>query len=135
VIVPLEHHTWQLLRSLVRAEAAGKDMSGAELRIAPTRRTKDGTFLDELVRLGLITVSGKAAPPPPGASAEEKNRPPQFRARYRLTPKGREAAEYGEYDRPYTPEPTELTGLAAALFGKPANGKPAPKWAMKKSGK
>lgn len=135
MIVPLEHHTWQLLRSLVRAEAAGKDLTGAELRIAPTRRTKDGTFLDELVRLGLIAVVAKATAAPAGASAEEKNRPTQFRTRYRLTPKGREAAEFGEYDRPYTPEPTELTGLAAALFGKPSNGKPAAKRGVKKSGK
>lgn len=122
MIVPLEHNTWQLLRALVRAEAEGTDLSGAELRVAPTRRTKDGTFLDELVHLGLIVVSAKAPPLPRGSTLADQKQPAQFRTRYKLTPKGRHAAEYGEYDRPHTPQVTELTGLAAEVFGKAAGG-------------
>src|SRR5262245_36628712 len=114
MIVPLKHFDWQLLRLLVRAEEAGEDHpTGRELRLSPTRVTKDGTFLDELVELGLIAAVGKPATPERGSQSE----PPQFRTRYRLTDKGRQAAEYGEYDQPHIPADAPLSGLAAAVLG------------------
>lgn len=60
----------------------------------PTRRTKDGTFLDVLVAEGLLEV---VVVEPLG----EKNKrwPASFRARYKLTEKGEYAAEHGEYER------------------------------------
>jgi hypothetical protein len=129
VLVAINHFSWQVLRVLARAEAARQPPPvGRELRLVPTRRTKDGTFLDELVEAGLIEVAAKPTPPLDGV-----DEPAPFRARYRLTALGRHAAEYGEYDKPFTPAVKELTGLAAELaevargraFAAPAAKKPA----------
>jgi hypothetical protein len=57
------------------------------LRLVPRRRTKDGSFLADLVDQGLLTrVTGTAAAP--------------FEATYALTERGAHAAEYGECDFP-----------------------------------
>jgi hypothetical protein len=109
VLVQLGHIQWQTLRAVLRAEADGQSPLGRELRLTPTRKTKDGTFLDEIVSEELLVTVGK--PEKPNAADE----PPQFRRRYKLTPKGREAAEYGEYDRPFTPREAPLVGMAAEL--------------------
>lgn len=93
--LPISHFTWQVLRAAKRSKTP---LTGKQLRLVPTRRTKDGTFLDELVSAGLLLVVGvdqeKTAAPAAG-----KRIPVQFRTRYRLTPAGEHAAEYGEYDR------------------------------------
>jgi hypothetical protein len=116
VLYSLKHFDWQLLRYMVRAEAARKQPFGRELRIYPTRLTKDGTFLDDLVKLGLIAVAGKPAPVSSTATAAERNEPVQFRTRYTLTEKGRKAAEYGEYEVTHTPAASPLSGLAAEFY-------------------
>ena len=95
--------------AVLRAEAAGTPPLGHELRVSPTRRTKDGSFLAGMVDDGLLSVAGK--PEPPGG----RDRPEPFRVRYKLTALGRHAAEYGEYDRPHTPAERPLSGLAAEL--------------------
>jgi hypothetical protein len=111
VLIQLAHLNWQILRTVLRAKAAGGPPPlGRELRITPSRKTKDGTFLDELVGEGLLAPAGK--PEKASGSADE---PVQFRTRYKLTEKGRQAAEYGEYDRPYTPGDMPLTGTAAEI--------------------
>jgi hypothetical protein len=115
MILPITHSVWQTLRYLVRAQAAGQDPLGRELRVTPSRNTKDGTFLDDLVEEGLIEVTADPTPFPFQQGAGERAEPPQFRTRYRLTALGRHAAEYGEYDRPYTPRAHPLTGAAALL--------------------
>ena len=113
LLIPLKHFYWQVLRVLVRAESAGEEYpTGRELRLIPTRTTKDGTFLDEMVEAGLIAV---ATSPTKTASGEKG--PPQFRTHYKLTEKGRHAAEYGEYEQAYTPADRPLTGLAAETIG------------------
>jgi hypothetical protein len=53
----------------------------------PSRRTKDGSFLTDLVEQGLLTrATGTVAAP--------------FEATYTLTERGEHAAEYGECDFP-----------------------------------
>jgi hypothetical protein len=117
VIVSVSHIEWQVLRCVLRAELAGSGFPlGRELRVVPTRKTKDGTFLDDLVERGLIEVAAKASALPTSTYHGERVEPPQFRTRYRLTDLGRHAAEYGEYDRTYTPTPQPVTGVAAELF-------------------
>ena len=116
MIVPIKHSDWQLLRYMIRAEVDGQKPLGHELRMTPTRYTKDGMFLDSLVQRGLIVVAAKPTSALPGGSESEKPEPAQFRARYRLTGIGRYAAEYGEFDMPYTPESKPLVGLAAEIF-------------------
>ena len=75
------HFTWQVLRAAKRSK---KPLTGKELRVSPTRHTKDGSFLTELVEEGLLSrVSGSGDKP--------------FEATYALTEKGQHAAEYGEY--------------------------------------
>jgi hypothetical protein len=128
VLIPIPHLQWQVLRAALRAEAAGEHALGRALRLAPTRNTKDGTFLDDLVAEGLLVRVGKPVPAPP-----LRDEPEPFRVRYKLTDLGRYAAEYGEYDRPHTPRDAPVTGLAAEIreaFGarRPwGDGKPAPK--------
>jgi hypothetical protein len=79
---PISHFFWQVLRTALRSK---KPLTGKELRVAPTRNSKDGTFLNELVGEGLLNrVRGSADQP--------------FEATYALTEKGRHAAEYGEYE-------------------------------------
>jgi hypothetical protein len=93
--MPVSHFTWQVLRAVKRSK---KPPTGKQLRLAPTRRTKDGTFLDELVRDGLLVVVSVDEP------TEETHRwPTQFRTRYRLTATGEHAAEYGEFEREVRP--------------------------------
>ena len=113
MIVAVKHSEWQTLRYLVRAESVGEHPTGRELRLNPTRFTKDGAFLDHLVARGLIAVASKPTPPERGREGE----PAQFRTRYKLTKTGRHAAEYGEYDQDFTPTAQPLTGLAAELMG------------------
>src|SRR5262245_60006861 len=120
------HWEWQLLRSLLRAESAGKPPPlGSEVRTHHTRKTRDGTFLDRLIDEGLLEVAKEAPPAAARARTGEKLAPMQFRRRYRLTAVGRHAAEYGEYDRPYSPKPAPLSGAAAKLFGGGRAGKKA----------
>lgn len=76
---------WQTLRILTRTTAPAR---GRELRVAPTRATKDGTFLDNLAAAaGLLVRHGKAAPSP-------------FDSSYKLTKLGEHAAEYGTFEGP-----------------------------------
>jgi len=111
VLVPLSHFHWQTLRAALRAEAAGRPpLLGRDLRLSLVRRTRYGTFLDELVADGLLVTVGEPEP-----ATEETAGPVQFRTRYALTDKGRHAAEYGEYDRPYVPREAPLSGAAAEL--------------------
>jgi len=75
------HFTWQVLRSVKRAK---KPPTGLVLRLIRNQKTKDGSFLTNLVDEGLLTrVTGSANAP--------------FEATYTLTEKGQHAAEYGEY--------------------------------------
>jgi hypothetical protein len=61
--------------------------TGRALRLVPSRRTKDGSFLTELVDQGLLRrVTGTVAAP--------------FAATYALTERGEYAAEYGECETP-----------------------------------
>ncbi|MCE9563087.1 MAG: MarR family winged helix-turn-helix transcriptional regulator [Planctomycetes bacterium] len=83
-VLPVTHNQWQVLRAVKRSR---KPPLGRELRLSPTRGTKDGTFLTNMVRLGLLTrVSGSDKDP--------------FEATYSLTESGKHAAEYGECDFP-----------------------------------
>lgn len=81
MLMQLQPHDWQVLRTVVRAKSPP---TGRQLRIVPSRRTKDGSFLTDLVNIGLLRVVAKAADP--------------FAATYALTPLGEHAAEYGEYE-------------------------------------
>jgi hypothetical protein len=85
---PVTHYTWQVLRAVKRSK---KPPTGRQLRLAPTRSTKDGTFLNALVEEGLLVrLTGSADAP--------------FEATYGLTPLGQHAAEFGEYDHNLRPE-------------------------------
>jgi hypothetical protein len=95
-VLPVSHFTWQVLRTVKRSK---QPPTGKQLRVSPTRRTKDGTFLDELVNEGLLHVVG-VDELPAGAAGSEKSKPIQFRTRYKLTPLGEHAAEHGECQRP-----------------------------------
>jgi hypothetical protein len=78
------HFQWQVLRAVKRSR---KPPTGRELRLSPTRGTKDGTFLNVLVQLGLLDrLSGSEKDP--------------FAATYAITERGKHAAEYGECDFP-----------------------------------
>lgn len=95
MMLPLSVWTWQALRVLVRAN--NEPVTGKVLRIDRSRRTKDGTFLDQLVTDGLlevVTTAEPLKPKYPGSSVE----PAQFRTTYRLTEVGARAAEYGDYE-------------------------------------
>lgn len=94
---PISHSTWQTLRVLVRNK--NRPLPGRALRVVPSRATKDGTFLDELVQIGLLEVVTAAAPASPKAIGEARA-PAQFRTTYRLTERGKDAAEFGEFERP-----------------------------------
>ncbi len=75
--------TWQVIRAVARAKR--KPVLGINLRLAPSRITKDGSFLTDLVDKGLL------------AYATGNKRAP-FDATYTLTAAGQYAAEYGEYE-------------------------------------
>jgi hypothetical protein len=102
VTLPVSHFTWQVLRAAFRSK---KPPTGRELRLSPTRTSKDGTFLDELVKDGLLQVVG-VDPLPKGSTRREARRPVQFRTRYKLTEKGKYDAEHGEYEREVKPNKT-----------------------------
>ncbi|QJX01336.1 hypothetical protein [Frigoriglobus tundricola] len=79
-VLPVPHFEWQVLRAAKRSK---RPPTGRQLRLIPSRRTKDGAFLTALVQHDLLTYdSGNAADP--------------FDATYRLTVRGEHAAEYGE---------------------------------------
>src|SRR4051812_30956416 len=79
-VLPISHFTWQVLRTVKRNK---KPPTGRALRVVPSRRTKDGTFLNDLVeRELLVRATGTADAP--------------FEATYSLTERGEHAAEYGE---------------------------------------
>jgi hypothetical protein len=94
---PITHNEWQILRVLVRAKNHPK--TGLSLRLAPTRVTRDGTFLTKLVESGILEVV-KEGEVPPRQFGDEPERPVAFYATYRLTDKGKHAAEYGECEFP-----------------------------------
>jgi hypothetical protein len=93
--MPVSHFTWQVLRAVKRSKTPP---TGKQLRLIPSRKTKDGTFLDALVADGLLKALSIDALPA-NATAREKELPVPFRTRYALTPKGEHAAEFGEYER------------------------------------
>ncbi|MBN9119444.1 MAG: hypothetical protein J0I06_09845 [Planctomycetes bacterium] len=93
--MPISHFTWQVLRAAKRSKTP---LTGKQLRLVPSRKTKDGTFLDELVTAGLFQAVG-VDELTAQSTDQEKRLPVQFRTRYKLTPLGEHAAEYGEYDR------------------------------------
>ncbi len=78
--LPLSVNDWQVLRFALRNGTA----TGRELRVWPSRRTKDGTFLQDFVDKGLLRVVAPGGTP--------------FEATYALTPEGEHAAEHGEYE-------------------------------------
>jgi hypothetical protein len=82
MLVPLLTKDWQILRAILRGKK--KMAKGNTLRLAPTRGTKDGSFLTELVDRELLEVM------------ESDDNP--FECVYGLTPAGLRAAEYGEYE-------------------------------------
>ena len=101
-MLPISLFTWQVLRAAKRSPTPA---TGKQLRITPSRKSKDGTFLDALVTVGLLAVVGVEQP-----DEKTKNRPVQFRTRYALTEKGEYAAEYGQYERqPVRPPATNPT--------------------------
>ena len=87
MLLPLRHHDWQVLRAIARSR---RPVPGRSLRLNMARSTKDGTFLEELVRAGLLAAEPLRDPDPAD--------PPAFRMAYTLTPLGKHAAEFGEYE-------------------------------------
>ncbi|AMV24019.1 hypothetical protein VT84_06460 [Gemmata sp. SH-PL17] len=87
LILPVLHFEWQVLRAVGRSR---KPVPGRALRLAPTRRTKDGSFLTALVSRGLLTYATGGEGDPFGATCA-------------LTPLGAHAAEYGECETEYVP--------------------------------
>jgi hypothetical protein len=80
LVLPISHFDWQVLRAVKRSK---KPPVGRVLRLVPSRRTKDGSFLTDLVECGLLMhVTGSKDAP--------------FEATYKLTEKGEYAAEHGE---------------------------------------
>ncbi|OWK46424.1 hypothetical protein [Fimbriiglobus ruber] len=73
---------WQQLRFALRA---GRPVYGSELRLVPTRKTKDGMFLTNLVVRGLLETVDQVTGDP-------------WATTYRLTAVGRYVADYGECD-------------------------------------
>lgn len=60
-VFPVRHFEWQVLRTVKRGKSPP---TGRALRLVPSRRTKDGSFLSALVEQGLLTrVTGTAAAP------------------------------------------------------------------------
>lgn len=94
-LFPITHFQWQVLRAVKRNR---KPILGRDLRLSPTRGTKDGAFLNVLVFLGLLDrVEG----------VEDK----PFEAIYTLSELGKHAAEYGECE------------MSAAVFNAPHQAK------------
>ncbi|AMV25844.1 hypothetical protein VT84_15710 [Gemmata sp. SH-PL17] len=87
-VLPVNHFTWQCLRTVKRSK---KPLTGRALRLVPSRRTKDGSFLTEMVEAGLmIRATGTVDDP--------------FEATYSLTEQGEQAAEFGECEMPVKPK-------------------------------
>ncbi len=102
LVLPIPHFEWQILRAAKRNR---KPITGRELRISPTRRTKDGSFLTLLVQRGLLAyATGNETAP--------------FDATYVLTPQGEHAAEYGECEVVRTPQVTPKPSPAAKTKNK-----------------
>lgn len=87
MLLPLSHRDWQVLRAVLRAR---RPVPGRALRLNMSRNTKDGAFLDGLVTAGLLAAEPLRSPDP--------DDPPAFQQAYTITPLGRQAAEYGEYE-------------------------------------
>lgn len=83
-VLPVTHFEWQVLRTVKRGKGP---QTGRALRLVPSRRTKDGSFLTDMVTTGLLTRASGTADGP-------------FEATYSLTAMGEHAAEYGECDFP-----------------------------------
>ena len=98
MMVAVNHHDWKVLRQLVRAK--GKPVPGLKLRLDMSRRSKGGTFLAELVRVGLLVYAAKHDDP--------------LVSTYRLTERGKAAAEYGEYETSWD----EIKAMNASKGGK-----------------
>ncbi|MDB5305865.1 MAG: hypothetical protein JWO38_67 [Gemmataceae bacterium] len=79
--VNLPNLEWRVLREVARTR---RPAIGRALRLDMNRRTKDGSFLTTLVRQGLLEVVTAGKTP--------------FDATYRLTERGKHAAEYGVYE-------------------------------------
>lgn len=90
-LYPIPHEAWQQLRRIKRAN--GQPVPGRAVRVKPSRWTKSGEFLNELVAAGLIVRAG-AVPPESTASFRLPAEP--FRFSYLLTEAGERAAEFGE---------------------------------------
>jgi hypothetical protein len=105
-VFPIPHFEWQVLRTVLRSPAAPR---GRDLRLVPTRRTKDGEFLTRLVERGLLRrLSGADTAP--------------FDATYALTEKGQHAAEYGECEMSTTTR-VAVTAPVARPVKKAKNGR------------
>jgi hypothetical protein len=106
MLVPISHSNWQTLRALARLRTP---VAGRVLRVAWTRQTKDGSFLLELVRTGLLEIVDSKQPSP-------------FDSIYTLTAAGEYAAEHGEYecnrDRVASPVQPVATMMAGQLKAK-----------------
>ena len=101
-VLPVAHFTWQVLRTIKRSK---QPPTGRELRLVPNRRTKDGSFLTELVEQDLLTrVTGAAAAP--------------FLATYALTERGEYAAEHGECEMPVKARVAVATPAAGTKVAK-----------------
>lgn len=100
--VALSPMDWRILRQVLRGR---KPTPGTQLRLDMSRRTKDGTFLTDLVRLGLLQVAEPGGTP--------------FAATYTLTDLGRHAAEYGTYEVDWEEYKTRLRDPAPAPAAEP----------------
>lgn len=85
VVTPISHAMWQALRVVKRSTSG--EVYGFHMRWDLSRRTRDGSFLINLVNVGLLKVT-KSHPDNP------------FMAKYRLTELGKVAAEYGQAELP-----------------------------------
>jgi hypothetical protein len=110
-VLPVSHFEWQVLRTIKRSH---RPPTGRVLRLLPTRNTRDGSFLSQMVERGLLArVTGTAEAP--------------FAATYALTELGEHAAEYGECDFParspvVVPSPHESNPLGRMRRGKNGSG-------------
>ncbi len=75
MLMPMNAFEWQVLRKVLRDDDGGGTL-GRELRLIPSRRTKDGSFLMWFVAAGLLRVyAGRMSDP--------------FDARFKLTEVGK----------------------------------------------
>lgn len=83
MLMPLQTFDWQVLRRVLR-EPGRKAVVGRALRLIPSRRTKDGSFLNWFVSAGLLRVVKDAADP--------------FERTFAITETGMKAADFGEFE-------------------------------------